>query len=938
MVVEQAWEEQRPSPGETTAAATVIEQLREELRQAREALAESRKSEQLLAGLIESAMDAIISVDEGQRIVLFNPAAERMFGLSAADALGQPIWRFIPERFRSAHTRHIRTFAGTGVSSGSMKTLGSISGLRTNGEEFPIEASVSQIQAQGSRLFTVILRDITERRRTEQALQERTERYELVLAGAQSAIWDWDVVARRVHFSAQWRAMRGVADEEVEDREEAWSTGIHPDDLDRVQAAVQAHFDGSTPVFAEEYRIRCRDGSLKWISNRGIVQRDADGRVIRMAGSESDITERKEIEQALRDSKADLNRAQSVAQIGSWRLNLQRNELHWSDQNHHIFGVPSGTPLSYETFLSVVHPDDREHVDHMWKAALLGEPYDIEHRLVVDGAVKWVREKAELEFDERGRLLGAFGTTQDITDIKLSEQALRESEARLQLATEIGRSGTWDWDVANGRVIWSRGHYEILGYREDEVSPSYQAWIDRVHPDDRARVEAEIQRSMTGRQDYTCEFRVVWPDGSVHWMISRGRCQYSGKGTCSRMIGVMADVTSLKQAELALLEADRRKDEFLAMLGHELRNPLTPIRNAAHVLGSLETQEPRLRWAREMIERQVGHLTRLVDDLLDVSRIVRGKVELRLEPIELAAVVNQALEMARPLTDARGHRIEARLPEQSIHLRADPVRLAQVLLNLLDNAAKYTPDGGEIGVEARGAGTSVEICVKDNGMGIPADLLPHVFDLFRQDERTPDRSQGGLGIGLTVAKQLVAMHGGQLQADSAGAGQGSVFTIRLPALSGKAATTASQAGAKAAPVTAAATATAGCRVLVVDDDPAVADSMAVLLEIDGHEVRTADSGETALELARTFRPRLVLLDIGLQGMDGYEVARRLRAGQTVDERLCLVAVTGYGHEEARARSKAAGFDRHLVKPVPPGALLELLAEIGNIQNGGTAGA
>ena len=910
----------RSQPDGEAQRSPAITPLQEELRQVQQALAESQNSEQLLAGLIESAMDAIISVDESQCIVLFNPAAERMFGLSVAEAIGQPIDALLPEQARQHHADHIRTFARTGVSSRQLVGPGCVRGRRANGELFPVEASISQINVQGRRLFTVILRDIsrrihdeqalreseerltlfaattfegivisergriidcneqfarmmgysvrelagrlieelvipedrervaanilrgresivehamlrkdgerliveahgktipvgspggrrltavrdiTERKWIEQALHERTERYELVLAGAQSAIWDWDVPGRRVHFSAQWKALRGFADNEVGDGEEVWSAGIHPEDAARVMAAVQAHLLGKTPVFAEEYRIRCKDGSLKWISDRGIAQRDASGNVVRMAGSESDITERKRIEQALRDSQADLNRAQSVGQIGSWRLNIQRNELHWSDENHRIFGIPKGTPLAYETFLSIVHPDDREYVDRMWMAALRGAPYDIEHRLVVDGALKWVRERAELEFDEQGRLLGGFGTTQDITGLKLAEQAL--------------------------------------------------------------------------------------------------------------------------------IEADQRKDEFLAMLAHELRNPLTPIRNAAHVLGRLETQEPRVQWAQRIIERQVGHLTRLVDDLLDVSRIVRGKVSLKMEPVELAAMVNQALDMARPLIDAMHHRVAVRLPEQPAYLEGDPVRLAQVLLNLLDNAAKYTPEGGRIEVEASVAGPVIEIKVRDNGIGIPADLLPQVFDLFQQGERTLDRSQGGLGIGLTLVKRLVELHGGLLEAYSAGEGLGSEFAIWLPALSGP--STAHQEGGGANP------ATAHCRVMVVDDDAAVTDSMTVLLQIEGHEVRAAASGEAALELARRFRPQLVLLDIGLQDMDGYAVARQLRAQQAPGENICLVAVTGYGHEAARARSDDAGFDRHLVKPVDPEILCELLAEIGRGQTGWTS--
>lgn len=634
------------------------------------ALCDSCANERFLAGLLESVMDAIVSIDEHQRIVLFNPAAEQMFGLPAADALGQPIELLLAENSRLHHAEQIRRFAASGVGSRAPGAPGRVYGRRGNGEQFPAEVMISQVKMPNRTLFIAILRDISPR--------------------------------------------------------------LHD-------------------------------------------------------------------EQVLRDSQASLNRAQSLGQIGSWRLDLRSNQLDFSDESHRIFGIPKGTPLSYETFLACVHPDDREYVDRMWTQALQGVPYDIEHRLVVNGAVKWVRERVELEFDDQRRLQGGFGTTQDITE--------------------------------------------------------------------------------------------------------------------------------LKRAEQALLEADRRKDEFLAMLAHELRNPLVPILNAAHVLDRLPVAEPQLQWAQQVIEQQVNHLTRLVEDLLDVSRIARGKIVLKKEVIELSAVVKQALEMARPLIECMGHRLDLSLPAQPVYLEGDPVRLAQVLLNLLDNAAKYTPNGGSSRLEASVDGSTVQLRVSDTGVGIPAELLPQLFELFRQGERTLDRSQGGLGIGLTVVKQLVERHGGWLQASSAGEGQGASFTISLPRRPDL--PTAVAGG----PIQPARPGPGCCRVLVVDDDAAVADSMRVLLQIDGHEVKVAVSGEAALELARSFHPQLVLLDIGLQGMDGYTVARQLRAQHAVDETARLVAVTGYGHDDARGRSVEAGFDRHLVKPVSPEALAALLAEIGGAQAG-----
>lgn len=794
----QPGERERPPCGDATpdpdCAAAAPEDLQQELAQLRAALAESRRSERFLSGLIESALDAVISTDEHHRIVQFNPAAERMFGFSAVEALGQPIELLLPEPARSRHAEQMRRFARTGVSSRQLAGPGCVRGRRANGELFQVEASISQTEIGGSRLFTVILRDVSQRVLDEQALRESEERLAVFAATSFEGI----VISERgriLDCNEQFARMMGYTPQELTGR--LIETLVVPEDRARVLENIR---NGRESII--EHAMLRKDGERILIEAHGttIPAQSPGGR--RMTAVR-DITERKRIEQALRDSQADLNRAQSVAQIGSWRLDIRRNALHWSAESHRIHGIPRGTPLSYESFLATVHPDDRDYVDRMWQAALRGAPYDIEHRLVVDGAVKWVRGRAEPEFDDAGDVLGGFGTVQDIT--------------------------------------------------------------------------------------------------------------------------------SLKAAEQALIEADHRKDEFLAMLAHELRNPLTPISNAAHVLGRLETQEPRVAWAQQIITEQVNHLSRLVDDLLDVSRIVRGKTTLSMEPVELAGFVGQALEMARPQIDAMRHRVEVQLPGEPVHVRGDPVRLAQVLLNLLDNAAKYTPEGGSIRVDARVAGPVVEIRVRDSGIGIPADLLPRMFDLFQQGERTLDRGQGGLGIGLTLVKRLVEMHGGVLEAESAGSGLGSTFTICLPRLPAMPADEPGAAAPHAAPA-------ARCRVLVVDDDDAVADSMSVLLELEGHLVRTAASGEAALALAREFCPHLVLLDIGLHGMDGYEVARRLRAGEGGCGMLRLVAVTGYGHEDARVHSREAGFDAHLVKPVHPEALLELLAEIGSAAGGEAYGS
>jgi signal transduction histidine kinase len=372
-------------------------------------------------------------------------------------------------------------------------------------------------------------------------------------------------------------------------------------------------------------------------------------------------------------------------------------------------------------------------------------------------------------------------------------------------------------------------------------------------------------------------------------------------------------------AEEALREVDRRKDEFLATLAHELRNPLAPIRNAVGLMRLRGPGDPDLRWAVDVVERQSQQLTRLVDDLLDISRIRRGKVRLTKEVVDLAAVVRSAVEAARPLLDERRHQLVVDLGDGPLPLEADPTRLAQVLANLLNNSAKYTEPGGHIRLTARREGGAVVIRVRDTGIGIGPELLPRVFDLFVQAEEARGRANGGLGIGLSLVRRLVELHGGTVEARSDGPGRGSEFAVRLPAPFPQ-----ERQGDGPVVVSGRPPSAAPRRILVVDDNVDAADSLARLLGLQGHEVRVAHDGLAGLEAARASPPELVFLDLGLPGVDGYEVARRIRR-QPQTQGTVLVALTGWGQEDARRRSREAGFDHHLVKPVDLEALRALLA-------------
>ncbi|HEX5461381.1 MAG TPA: response regulator [Steroidobacteraceae bacterium] len=404
---------------------------------------------------------------------------------------------------------------------------------------------------------------------------------------------------------------------------------------------------------------------------------------------------------------------------------------------------------------------------------------------------------------------------------------------------------------------------------------------------------------------------------------------------------LQSEIAERARAEKALKEADRHKDEFLAMLAHELRNPLAPIHNAIELMRMKPLDDPQLNWARDVIARQLTSLTRLVDDLLDVSRITRGKINLTRQAVELEGLISRAVETVHPLFDEHSHQLTLELPEPGVKVFGDPTRLTQAIANVLGNAAKYTDAGGQVSLAATVREADVEIRVRDNGIGIRPEMLPHVFELFTQLDRGDGRTQGGLGIGLALVQQLVQMHGGEVAAASDGPGKGSEFVIRLPLLRGERApleapppdlpelTVAEPIGEVAATVTplvAASAARLARRILIADDNNDALESLATLLQLSGHEVFTATNGGTALQSAERHLPEVALLDIGMPLLDGYEVAKRIRA-QPWGQRITLVALTGWGQDSDRRRSREAGFDSHLVKPLDLETLTDLLARL-----------
>jgi PAS domain S-box-containing protein len=468
----------------------------------------------------------------------------------------------------------------------------------------------------------------------------------------------------------------------------------------------------------------------------------------------------------------------------------------------------------------------------------------------------------------------------------------------------------------NGGIEYvNRRWSEYTGLTEAAVGDTND-WMQFVHPDDRPMTEAAWTHALTSGDQYEIEHRLRGRDGCYRWFLSRAIAERDAERGILAWYGTSTDIDEAKRSAKALREADERKDAFLATLAHELRNPLAPIRNAAQILASPQIAPAQLQWAQNVIRRQVKHMAWLLDDLLDIARITRGKLQLKKERVPLAQIMEAAIEAVRPLLDAKSHRLTLALPEQPVTLIADAVRLSQVVSNLLANAAKYTDTGGHIGCTAAAAGGTLRLTVRDDGAGLAPEHLERVFETFCQVSGGNPRSEGGLGIGLSIVKGLVELHGGTVSAASAGLGHGSAFTVNLPQAVLDEHAGDSLPGDTQPPAR-------GCRVLVADDNEDAADSLALLLQISGHEVRVAHGGQAALALAHAFRPEIVLLDIGMPEINGYEVAMQLR-GESWAGGLRLIALTGWGQECDRQRSAAAGFERHLTKPVDLGELERLL--------------
>ena len=640
-----------------------------------------------------------------------------------------------------------------------------------------------------------------------------------------------------------------------------------------------------------------------------------------------DITEQKQGEEELRTSEHFLQRIHEVTPGVVQIFDLEERRSVFI--NRSVAALIGYTPeeisaMGSEVIARLMHPDDvprfHEHLGDL-RTLADGQIAVFEHRMRdASGAWHWFHSRdAVFTRDARSAVRQIVGTAMEITERKNVEETLRASEQRMRLATEATRVGIWEWNVITGFIRWDAQMFRIYG-----VAPtvdgfvSYDTWSRAVVPEDLPQQEEVLMDTVRRRGQSAREFRILrGEDGECRWIQAVETVRTNHEGEAEWVIGTNLDITAQKHAERAILEEAKRKDEFLAMLGHELRNPLNAIRHDVQISAESADDPASVQWAGQVIDRQSQQLARMVDDLLDVARINRGRFELRVESLDLRPVLEQAADGARALLEQRRHTLAVEIGE-GLHVTGDAARLVQIFVNLLTNAAKYTPEGGRLQLRAWSEDAHVLASISDNGCGIPAELLPHVFDLFRQAESNLDRAQGGLGIGLSVVKSLVEMHLGRVVVESAGVNQGTTVTVRLPLL-------VEARTAVLAPTLSSSRAAAqnAIRVLIVDDHEDAAQALGRLLTRRGCEIRLAFTGPEGLTAAREFHPEILLLDLSLPGFDGYELARHLRAEGPFSEAL-LIAISGYAQGSDRERCLAAGFDDHFAKPIDFPALMEVI--------------
>ncbi len=782
--------------------------------------------------------------------------------------------------------------------------------VRKDGQVIWVHVSTTLMRDDSGEVSSLLgsVFDITAQKQAGAATRLATSRFEIALRGSPIVVFNQDSDLR---YTWIYHPALGYDPKQIIGRRDS---EIFEYDEDALRTeAIKRDVIRTGIGRRDEVTVRWR-GAVQHFDLHVDPTRDDSGRITGVTCAAIDITQRKLARLALSQTSEQLRlfaeRAPAAIAMFDRQMRYITTSRRWMSE----FGL-TGQALSGKSHYEIF-PDLPER----WIAA---------HRRCLEGAVEradedfyedasgphWFRWEIHPWRDATGGVGGIVIFSENISERKRAEQALKASEERFRLAAAATHAMVFDLDVGSMRLNSMQGLEELLGYVVEPDELTLEWWEARIAPDDLRTRHAALAAMREHPQPQHLEYRMLHADGRTIWVADDATPVLDDAGRLARIVGTIVDITERKHATLALQEADRTKDRFIATLAHELRNPLAPVANAASVMSELALTDPKLLWCRDVIERQVSQMARLLDDLLDVSRITRNKLPLQREQVELATVIEYAVEMARPLIDEAGHELSIALPDHPVQLYGDRVRLAQIFSNLLTNAAKYTPHHGRIAVSAREEAGELVVGVQDNGIGLAAEDLTRVFRMFGQIESALERSQGGLGIGLALIKGLVEMHGGRIHAHSDGPAKGSRFEVWLPL--------PAEPRAPAPARKKSAQSAVARRILVVDDIRDNAETLAFLLQLAGHQIETACDGKQAFRMAQEYRPDVILLDIGLPEMNGFDTCRAIRA-QPWGKKILIVAVTGWGQEEDRRRSHSAGFDAHLTKPLDHSRLKQLL--------------
>jgi PAS domain S-box-containing protein len=907
------------------------------------------------ASVLEQINDAVIAVDTAERVTYLNQAAARLYGVSPEGALGKPLRLVVGYRFYDAGAE---AEAREALRQNGFWRGGTLH-VRQDGTSVHVESAVSLLKDEhgGTLGMLAIIRDVTEQHEAAAFQKRSEERFRAAVGAVNGVLWTNNAEGKMEGEQPSWAELTGQAYDDYQGY--GWAAAVHPDDAQRTIDAWNAAVAARHPYVCEHRVIR-RDGQWRQFAVRAIPVLNGDGSVREWVGVHTDVTDRRQAEdraaflRVLADRLRDISEPRAIMAAAAESLGRHLNvgrcgygevgstsshitvERDWTDGT-----MPSATGVyDLEDYgpelvddlragrtvrVEDAHTDPRmsrdaasAHIALGGMRASLVLPLLKRGRFAAllyvhqTAARSWTNEDEAIVHEVAERTWAAVERAR-------AENALRESDRRFRLMADAAPVLVWIADTSRAYIWFNRSSLEFTGRTLEQATG--KGWMQSVHPDDAEHCFATFATNFDRRQAFSMDYRLRRRDGEYRWMVDHGVPLFEGPGGAfSGYIGSCIDITDRKRAEDSLREADRRKDEFLATLAHELRNPLAPIRQAVRVARSPQVTEAQLRWSHDVIERQATHMSLLLGDLLDAARITEGKLELRKEQVELAAIIDTAIETARPLIDARRQRLNITAPSGPVRLHADALRLAQVVANLLTNAAKYSHSDGRIDLIASLEHEGIVIRVRDSGIGIESSMLSRVFDMFSQATSALDRSEGGLGIGLAIVKGIVVLHDGSVEAKSEGPGKGSEFIVRFP----HSIATVEDASKHTEGDTAAG-AGPGLSIVIADDNRDSAESLKMLLEMDGHTVRTAHDGAQAFELVESLRPRVALLDIGMPKLNGYEVAAKSRA-QPWGKAITLVAFTGWGQSQDRERALAAGFDHHLTKPVDHEAVLSLLQQ------------